>query len=409
MLVSKMRKLSLVIPLVVLLVISLVLSGCGSANVPSSSNSKAQPNEPYKIGILTTLSGPNGFLGVDIRDAAQLEVDAINAKGGINGHPMELVVEDDGMDPGKAVSAFTKLVKQDKVLAVTGVTFTFIEPALRPVAEREQITLIHLNPLTPELRARKDKYTFNIATSEFNRVGAWLDMLKEKGYTRVVGISQNDPLCIASIDELKKEAPAQGITVDNLPDFINVTDVDVTPQVAKLKDLIAKVKPQVIVSTVWPPNLPAVLKTMKQMGVEIPVIEFDGAADGSMLKMGGDELNGLMLNGAKVLAGAALPDSDPQKTVIVDFKNRFEVKTGRLAGNQAAGAYDAIHMIANALKVAGTDKTKIRDSIENTKNFVGITGVFNFSADSHEGLTKDSYAVYEIKDKKFNFLYVIKK
>ncbi len=410
-----MRKQSrITVILAVLLGISLLLSACQSAPAPSASSSKpeekakTESKEPYKIGVLTTLTGPPAFVGNDIRDAAALEVERINAAGGIDGHPIELLVEDDGGDPSKAVTGLTKLIRQDKVLAVTGPFIGPLEASLRPVAEREQTPFVVICPTIPELRAKKDKYAFNIAQPESARVGAWLDILKGNKYTKVAGITSNDPVLLASFKLLQTEARAQGIEVIVLPDAVDPNAVDLTPEVTKLKELVAREKPQAVVSGVWPPSTPTLLKTMKQLGVEIPTITYDAAADPFLFAMGGDELNGLLLPGGKVLAGEALPDSEPQKAVIIDFKKRYEGKTGRPASALAGDSRDAINIIANALKVAGPDKAKIRDAVEKTTNFVGVNGVYNYKPDDHEGVSKESFAIYEVKDKKFVFLRVVK-
>lgn len=404
-----MRKLSLIKSLLAMLVVmSLVLSGCGSTSVTPSPAAKTEPKEPYKIGLLTTLSGSLGASGIEVRDAAQMEVDLMNTAGGINGHPIELIVEDDGMDPGKAVTALNKLVQQDKVLAITGIKSGAMEAALRPVIERSQISTIFINPTTAVLRAKKDKYSFNLSPNEFAKVSYWIDILKAKGYTKVAGISANDSVAQGTMDQLKKDGVAQGITVDILQDFLDVKAVDLTPQVAKLKELVAKNKSQVLVTTCWTTNLSALLKTMKQMGIDIPVIGYDVMANNAVLNMGGDELNGFMTPGGRVLAGDALSDSDPQKAVIVDFKKRYEAKTGKVAAVMPAGAFDGIHIITNALKSAGADKAKLRDAIEKTKNYVGVTATYNFTADDHEGTTKDSFVFYQIKDKKFVYIKDVK-
>lgn len=403
--ILKMRKLSFnMLLMVVLLVLSLALSACGSSDKASKSNENSDPKEPYKIGLLTTLSGPLAFLGKDIKETTQMEIDIINAGGGINGHPIELVIEDDGMDPGKAINAFTKLVRQDKVLTVTGTTIAFLEPALRPIAEREKVSLVVLSPTLPELRARKDKYTFNISANEFNNVDSMFAILKAKGFKRAVGISANDGLSQITIDQMKKDAAANGISLAILSDLVDTNAVDVTPQVTKLKDFIAKEKADVVVSTVWPTNLGGMLKTMKILDINIPVVSYSVAADNSFLQMGGDEINGLLLPGSKTIAGETLPDSDPQKAVVVDFNKRYQAKFKMVPGAMAAGSYDEIHIIANALKVAGADKDKLRDEIEKTSNYIGVVGIFNYTADDHEGVAKGNFALYEVKDKKFVLL-----
>lgn len=400
-----MKKFIITLLVIGLLAMSLVLYGCGSSDKSSDGSSKqSETKEPYKIGLLTTISGPVGFVGQDIRDAAQVEVDRINAAGGINGHPIELIVEDNGMDSAKAVAGFTKLVKQDKVMAVTGTFGAFMEPALRAVAEREQVSLFLHSPPVPEMRARKDKYTFNNPPNEYIRVAAWLDILKEKGYTSVAGISAADTAGEISLELLKKEAEGQGIKVSILPDTVDPNAVDITPQIIKLKELATREKAQVIVSTLWAPNIPAQMKTMKQLGLNLPTITWEGVADPPLLTMGGDELNGLVTPGVKILAGSTLPDKDPQKAIIVDFIQRYETKTKRPAGTMSGLSADAINIIADALKVAGADWAKLRDEIEKTKNYMGLTGIYNYSAEDHEGLPMDCLGIYEIKDLKFVYL-----
>ena len=64
-------------------------------------------------------------------------------------------------------------------------------------------------------------------------------------------------------------------------------------------------------------------------------------------------------------------------------------------------AYDAIHLVIAALRAVGPDRAKIRDYIENTRNFVGTGGVFNYSAEDHTGLTKDAFEMITIKGGKF--------
>ena len=64
---------------------------------------------PYKIAVLTNISGDLGFLGAFITDTMKMEVEFLNANGGVDGHPLELVIEDDGMDPTKAAASFAKL------------------------------------------------------------------------------------------------------------------------------------------------------------------------------------------------------------------------------------------------------------------------------------------------------------
>lgn len=408
--------------LLIALLLTAVLAGCGSdteattttATVTNTTGTTAETTTestggpatgtPYKIGLLTTLSGPVAFLGKDIADTSQMEVDKINAEGGVDGHPIELVVEDDGMDPGKAVAALTKLAQDKDVLAITGLTITALEPAVRPVAEREKVPFVILSPTLPDLRARGDKYVFNISANEMNNAYSIIQILKAKGVTKAVGITANAPLSVVTLDEIKKQAEAEGITFSILPDAIDTNAVDVTPQVTKLKELVEKEGAQVVVSTVWPTQVGSMVKTLRQLGSEVPVVTDAVAADNSFLAMGGDEINGISMPGVKTLVVDALADSDPQKPVVLAFRDRYQAKFNMIPGAMAAGAYDELQIIVNALKVSGPDRDKLRDALEQTTDYVGAIGVFSYTPTDHEGVAVGNFALLDIKNKAFELV-----
>src|SRR5512141_2101316 len=97
---------------------------------------------PIKIGALFSVTGPPSFLGEPERNTAQMVVDDINKAGGIKGRMLELVVYDTAGDPTKAVQLATKLIKDDKVVAIIGPSTTGETMAVIPVAEKEKVPLI---------------------------------------------------------------------------------------------------------------------------------------------------------------------------------------------------------------------------------------------------------------------------
>ena len=111
-----------------------------------------------------------------------------------------------------------------------------------------------------------------------------------------------------------------------LEDAIDIGTVDITPQVNKLKALADEQGADCVVSVVWPNVTGTLVKTMTGVGLNLPVVSYSLNADASTLAMGGPELNGVMLPGPKVMAASWLPDTDPQKAVVVDFINRYQAK-----------------------------------------------------------------------------------
>ena len=97
----------------------------------------------------------------------------------------------------------------------------------------------------------------------------------------------------------------------------------------------------------------------------------------------------------------SLPDGHPQKALLAQYKKDYEEKFKTDVSTFGGHALDAINLVIAALKAVGPDRAKIRDYIENTKNFVGTGGVFNFSPEDHTGLTKDAFEMITIKGGKF--------
>jgi branched-chain amino acid transport system substrate-binding protein len=326
---------------------------------------------PYKVAVLSNISGDLAFLGKFITESAQMEVDNLNANGGVDGHPIQLVIEDDGNDPTKAAAAFTKLADDPSVLAITGTCMTPLLPGLQALAEQKQIPYIAACPELPELRAQNPKWTFAIGADEFVNAAAMFDIVKAKGYKSIICISENDALSIAIDNEFIKDATAAGLKAVLLADTVDLGAVDVTPQVNKLKALVDKQGADCIVSTVWPNYTGTFRKTMTAAGLDLPMVSYSVTADPSTLGMGGPELNGLMVPGPKVQAVSWLPDSDPQKKAVTDFVARYEAKFKTLPGQVAVSAGDLVVWLADALKTSGADRTKLRDALASVRNLVG--------------------------------------
>jgi branched-chain amino acid transport system substrate-binding protein len=93
-----------------------------------------------------------------------------------------------------------------------------------------------------------------------------------------------------------------------------------------------------------------------------------------------------------------LPEDHPQKRVTMDYQKSYMEKYNEPLSSFGGHAWDAIHLVADALKAVGGDRAKIRDYLENKTGFIGQHGVFNFSPDDHNGLTKEAFQMVVVKD-----------
>jgi len=157
---------------------------------------------------------------------------------------------------------------------------------------------------------------------------------------------------------------------------------------------------------VWaiPPSASIVTRNYGELALTIPMIHSHGIANQNFLDLAGPAANGIELPVGKIVVADQLPDSDPQKQAMLSYTKDFTAKFNTPPSTFGGHAWDAFNMLVNAIKEAGTDRAKIRDSLEKTKNFVGISGVFNMSEQDHNGLDESCMVMVGVKDSKWILL-----
>ncbi|MDO9108318.1 MAG: ABC transporter substrate-binding protein, partial [Coriobacteriia bacterium] len=131
------RKVLILLITAVLLAVPLV--GCSSESGKETSEKPAEAKEPYRIGAVLSETGTYAGLGAPERNTLEMEVAKINEAGGVNGHPIEIVFEDDATDPDTAVAATTRLIDKEGVIAIIGATGTGATMAMRQEIDRAGI------------------------------------------------------------------------------------------------------------------------------------------------------------------------------------------------------------------------------------------------------------------------------
>jgi branched-chain amino acid transport system substrate-binding protein len=198
---------------------------------------------------------------------------------------------------------------------------------------------------------------------------------------------------------IEKLAPEYGLEIVAKESFGH-KDTDMTAQLTKIKNA----KPQAIVVWTIGPAGAIVSKNKAQLGIDIPLFQCHGLPGPDYIELAGKASEGDRMPATKLMAVGELADNDPQKKVIQEFVKLYK-ESGydkQFPINTHSGyAWDAIMIVADALKKAGTDPAKLRDAIEQTKGYVGVSGVYNLTPEDHNGLDVDSMVVVEVKDGKF--------
>ncbi len=383
--------------LAAVLALAMLPAGCGSGggSLPAS-GSGSQTKAPYKIGAVLSLTGPYAGLGNPEKETLDLEVAAINAAGGVNGHPIELVVEDDGTDTGKATAAAAKLIDQENVIAIVGATGTGQTMAIQGEVDRAGTPVLSIaggNAIT----AKIDPNIFQMPWP--NRLVAPFVMkyMQSRGVKKVALLTDASGYGKDGLAVIQPELAQLGMTsVAN--ETFNPGDTDMTAQLTKIKSA----KPDAILLWAAGSEAATILKNRAQLGITIPVYGGSGQARMEFVQGAGAAADGFTFGTGKVLLPESFGDAPNRKTA-EDFAARYQQKYGKVPNIFTAHAYDAIHITAEALKRVPGDATPkaLRDEIEKTSGFVGLDGTFTFSSADHNGLTENDLVMYRVQDGKW--------
>ena len=364
--------------------------GLGFAAVLAAGPASAQ----VKVGAVLSVSGPASFLGDPEKKTLDIYIDDINAKGGINGQKLQLVLYDDGGDANAARTFATRLVEEDKVAAVVGGTTTGTTMAMMPVFEDAQTPFISLAGAIEIIQPVR-KWVFKTPHTDRMACEKIFADLKRRNLTKVALISGTDAFGHSMRDQCIAVAPAANITIAEVENY-GPTDSDMTPQLTKIK---AAPGIQAVINTGFGQGPAIVTRDYRQLGIEYPFYESHGVASKQYIGLAGAAADGVRLPAAALLVADKLPDNDPQKPVVVAYKNTFEAKTGQPVSTFGGHAYDGLMILAAAAKRAGSfDRAKLRDEIEQTRGYVGTAGVVNMSPTDHLGLNLSAFRMLEIKN-----------
>jgi branched-chain amino acid transport system substrate-binding protein len=388
-----------------LLALSLVvvLAACSGGGTQGSSDAKASgggEKAPYKLGAVLSLTGPYAGLGAPEKNTLEMEVERINAAGGVNGHKLEVVVEDDGTDTGKAVTAATKLIEQDQVLAILGATGTGQTMAIRGDIDRAGIADVSMaggNAIT----AKFDKNVFQTPWNNALVVPFELKYVKSKGITKVGIISDSGGFGKDGVEVLKAEMPKYGITAVANETF-NAGDSDMTAQLTKIKNSGA----QAVVMWAAGAEASTIAKDMAQLKMTVPLIGSHGNARQQFIQGAGAAAEGFTFAAGKILVPEAYGVGSDEYKVATDFIDRYTKRFGKAPDTFAGHAYDALNITVEAMKrlPEGFTPAQLRDEIEKTSGFVGIGGKFTYSATDHAGMTESDLVMYQVKGGKFTLV-----
>ncbi|HOO55740.1 MAG TPA: ABC transporter substrate-binding protein [bacterium] len=348
--------------------------------------------EVIKIGAILSVTGRGSPIGEPEKDTTLMLEEQINNAGGINGKKIKIIMEDTEGNETKAMMAAKKLIEKDNVTAIIGPSLSGTTLAIANYIEEAGVPMVSC-AASIKITDPVKKWIFKVAFSDRHSVSKILTYLSEKGINKVALIYDSNAYGSSGKDELLQLAPQRGFEVVAQETF-NGDDTDMTAQLTHIKGTEA----EAIICWGTNPGPAVITRNMKQLKMELPLVQSHGVANEKYIELSGDAANGVIMPAGRMIVTEQLPDTDPQKSVLLEYKKAFEAKYNRAPDHYGGHAYDAVLLVVNAIEKVGLDKAAIRQEIENTKDFVGTDGIFNFSAEDHNGLSENALVMVGVEN-----------
>jgi branched-chain amino acid transport system substrate-binding protein len=359
----------------------------------------ALAQDTVKLGLVAAMSGQSAKSGEAIVRGLSIAVDEINAKGGVLGKKVELVVRDDESNPAKGVVAARELAQREKVAALFGGLDTPVSMAIVPFANQNKVPFMGVwaagTPITRNGAA--ENYVFRVSAVDVLVDKALVDYAVKKYAAKKPGmILINNPWGESNEAGLKAALAAKNMPTAGIEKFQDA-DVDVVPQLTRLKEAGADVL--FMVANVAPSS--QVVKSLDRMGWDVPIVSHWGPAGGRFSELAGP-------SGAKVhfiqtfsFSGKMSPKAEQVWSALKAKYPEIKTLADVTPAVGIANAYDAMHLTALAIAKAGsTEGPKIREAFEAIDKYDGLIKSYSkpFSADNHDALTSDDYLFTYFKE-----------
>jgi branched-chain amino acid transport system substrate-binding protein len=324
-----------------------------------------------KIGAAEALTGNAAQYGGPIRKGFELAVSEINAGGGINGQKIDVIIEDEQGKKEEAINVFKKLIFQDKVLMLFGPTLSNSAQASDPVAQSAKVVVFGTSNTADGITSIGN-YVFRNSVTEADILPVTLRAASQKtGFKKVAVLYGNDDIFTKSgYDNFKKALQNLNMPVTTTETFAK-GDVDFKPQLTKIKAS----KPDAIVLSALVAEGAPLMVQARQLGITLPFIGGNGMNSPRVFELAKDSSDNLWVGSPWSIENSA---AENQR-----FIAAYQKVHGSLPDQFAAQAYDAMYIVAQALKkikITGkleADRRALRDALPAIQ-WTGATGPFKF-------------------------------
>jgi len=322
--------------------------------------------ETIKIGAILPFTGKLAIWGETSRNGINLALDEINSNGGINGKLVEVIYEDNQTDVKIGVSAYSKLVNIDKVIALISMSSSQAR-ALSPLVKGDQVPLIVNAVGLTDVTVGND-YLFRIWPSGKDKAVAMEKGMEEFRNKKIAVISANNDSPLDLLEQFKKEVLVDLNIEIAIEEVIAKDETDLRTSLAKIKAMDF----DGLFINLYSGQIGLGIKQARELGISVPIFSNNMAESIEEINLAGGAMEGVWFPGPP--------------NPLDDFKEKYQSKYNQDPERLAAPAYDAMQMYFIALEKAEEDGTKIKDELYNIHDYHGAYGNILFDDDGNVAL-----------------------
>ncbi len=367
--------------LAVLIVASAVAATGGSAGTEGTST--------VRLAMISPLTGPLSFVGVDNRAGVLAAIREINAKGGIKGRKIALDIFDDGSNPSQGVVHMQRIVGDRRYLGIIGSGFSSVGLAVQPIVSQAQIPYISMASSAAQVTPAKPYYFMTTATSRLFAY-SMASRLRGMGIRRIAVMADNGGFGREGVRNVGELARAFGFTVVEQIIF-PLTSTSFTAELNRVKNSDAQAL------WLWNATTLAVTitKEAKQLGLPQRLVLTGGNASESYLGPACPDANGALISTYLGPVAQFIRRDHPSRAIALRV-NRLIRKQGSTFNYDG---YTAISMFKTAMERSGFTRAGITQALETKmKGFAGPGGRYYYTKINHSGLGLPSMIVSEIRN-----------
>jgi branched-chain amino acid transport system substrate-binding protein len=359
----------------------------------------AQDKAPIMIGAVQPLTGPVSIDGMSVVYGIKIAMERINAEGGVLGRPIQMAIEDGKGDPVESVNAVEKLIRRDKVSAIIGCWASSATLAAMPIVKRNQIPLLVETSTAPMITDQKNEWVFRF-TSHNDVDGALMEqyLVPKLGFKKAAYLAVNNDWGRSMANAVTKMMEKTGGKV-LFVEYASVAETNFTPMLTRIKSSEA----DTLFITTSIQSVAMILKQLRELGIKMNVFVTSAIPAEKVIDIAGKEASeGVYFFNRYVAYAPPKGKEEENKRLVGAYQ---KIYPGKAPDMYVAFGYDALYIMADAIKRAGeANAAKIREALEST-DFFGLTGRVKFDANHH---SQPRVSISQIKNGAPQIVYQLK-